>query len=180
MLLGGLAAPAPARADGITVRLGVGPGFAAGEHDVGDAGDTGGGVAANTELAIGTRVTPRLIAGVGTFPMVVPAPSYDDRDAGGHHVSATGPFVDFYVRPPRGAHVQAAALVVAGYHEAQDGHDGAVGFGAGAMLGAGYDLRLGARWNVGPLARATYYHWSGGDYTFDLVSTAVLIAFTRR
>jgi len=174
-----LSLPSAAHAGGLTVRLGLGPGYAAGSHDVDGAAASGGGIAVNTELAIGTVLRPGLIVGGGTFPMVVPSPTYADQDAGGHHISATGPFVDYYPRPPHGLHVEGGLLFVAGYHEAQMSHTSAIGIGAGATAGVGYDLRLGARWNLGPLVRATYYHWSGGDYDFDLVTTAALIALTR-
>jgi hypothetical protein len=174
-----LALPPSARAGGLTLRLGVGPGYAAGSHDTDGASATGGGIAVNTELEIGTELRPGLIVGGGTFPMVVPSPAYADQDAGGHHMSATGPFVDYYPRPPRGLHVEGGLLLVAGYHEAQMSHASAIGLGAGAVAGVGYDLRLGGRWSLGPLVRATYYHWSGGDYRFDLVATSALVALTR-
>jgi hypothetical protein len=174
-----LVAPSAAAAGGLHLRAGIGPGYAIGSQDSDGASSSGGGIAVNSELAIGTMLRPGLAIGGGTFPMVVPAPSYDDADAGGHHLSATGPFVDWYRRPPRGLHAQAALLFVAGFHESEPGHDSAIGFGFGAMAGVGYDLRLSGRWSIGPLARVTYYHWSGGDFTLDLAAPALLVAVTR-
>jgi hypothetical protein len=149
-------------------RLGVGPGYATGSETIEGAREGRGGVDVSSELAIGWELRPSLAIGGGTYPMVVPGL--------GFHVSATGPFVDW--RANDHLHAQAAALFVAGYHEAEDGHDAAIGFGAGAMIGAGWDVVRRARWRLGPLVRVTYYHWRGGDYTLDAVSPSVLVAFT--
>jgi len=129
-----LSLPSAVHAGGLTVRLGLGPGYAAGSHDVDGAAASGGGIAVNTELAIGTVLRPGLIVGGGTFPMVVPSPTYADQDAGGHHISATGPFVDYYPRPPHGLHVEGGLLFVAGYHEAQMSHASAIGIGPRAAI----------------------------------------------
>src|SRR5215467_7721355 len=91
-------APAIAAADhdGFYVRIGAGPGFALGTLHSGMPDSTSKGVDVSTELAVGMSFPNGLVIGVGTFPMVVPSPSYDGIDAGGQHVSATGPFVDYY------------------------------------------------------------------------------------
>lgn len=168
VLTAALACPRPAAAGGLHVRLAVGAGVAAGREDTAGTRESGADPAVATEIAIGGHVRPGLVVGGGTFPMVVPGPGY--------HLSATGPFVAI----ERGrVRLQAAVLVTAGYHEARDGHDAAIGFGAGAMAGVAYDVRRGPRWSIGPLVRVTYVHWSGGDYTLDKVAPSLLVAFTR-
>jgi hypothetical protein len=150
------------------LRLGVGPGFATGSESVDGVRAHRSGVDVSSELAIGYALRPTLAIGGGTYPMVVPGL--------GFHTSATGPFVDW--RASARLHAQAAVLFVAGFHEAEDAHDAAIGFGVGAMIGAGWDVVRRARWRLGPLVRVTYYHWSGGDFTLDAVSPSVLVAFT--
>src|ERR1051326_4947668 len=99
-------APATAAADhdGLYFRIGVGPGFALGTLHSDMPDSTSKGVDISTELAVGMTIRPGLVLGVGTFPMVVPSPSYDGVDAGGQHVSATGPFADYYLEPAHGLH----------------------------------------------------------------------------
>jgi hypothetical protein len=191
VVVAGVAAPSGvARADGgarehdgLYLRIGLGPGYTIGSSSVGDASESGGGVAINSELALGGTVAPGLVVGGGTFPMVVPAPSYGGVDAGGHHLSATGVFADYYFDPARGLHAQAALLFVAGYRESAGAVGSGVGFGFGAMLGIGYEFWLGNQWSLGPLLRFTYYHWSaetddGTSLGMDLVTPALLLAVT--
>ena len=157
-LLWCLLTPSVAAAGGLYVRVGAGPGYAV----------RSGAVDVSTELAVGVRVRPGLVVGGGTYPMIVPGP--------GFHLSATGPFVDH--RRGRALHLQVAVLFTAGFHEARDGHDSALGIGFGAMAGVGYDLVRRRHWRLGPLVRVTYYHWSGGGTVLDDVSPSLLVAFT--
>lgn len=115
--IAGTAHAAPRTHDGLYVRVAVGPGASLGHLaiDAGGGGDSRG-VNVSTQLAIGWTVRPGLVIGVGTFPMVTPGPRYDGIDAGGQHVSATGPFVDYYVDPRRGLHLFGGALVAVTYH----------------------------------------------------------------
>ena len=48
--------------------------------------------------------------------LVMPSPTYDGVNAGGQHVSATGPFVDWYPSPTGGWHLRAGLLFAAGLH----------------------------------------------------------------
>lgn len=172
----GAAASAPRTHDGFYARAGVGAGYAMGALDApADSDSTGVNVA--TELGIGWTLRPGLVVGLGTFPMVVPAPSYDGIDAGGQHTSATGPFVDYYLDPRRGLHLQGGALVAAGYLDGGD-REGEVGIGYGAMLGAGYDVFVADEWSLGGLLRATAIRLHGVDDTFRLASPSLLVTLT--
>lgn len=150
--------------DGFYARLGIGPGFVLGSSklDKGGAEADVSGFALATELAFGGTVAPGLVIGGGSFSMVVPAPSYapdtgDEVDAGTHHVSGIGPFVDYYFDPSGGAHVQAALLLSGIYIQEKDDQPSGSGFGFGAMLGGGYELWVGEQWSIGPLVRIVYY-----------------------
>lgn len=168
-LIVAVAAPAPAEAQRLHVGLGLGAGVAAGPEDLAGTRESGAAAAVATELVIGVRLQSTIVVGGGTFPMVVPGPGY--------HLSATGPFAALERGRTR---LQGALLFTAGYHEARAGHDSAIGFGYGGMVGVAYDAHLGERWSIGPLLRVTYVHWSGGDYTLDKVAPSLLVAFTRR
>jgi hypothetical protein len=173
----GTAAAEPRSHEGLYARFGVGPGFAAAKlFSTTDSNSTGADV--STELSLGWAIRPGLVIGGGTFPMVVPGPSYDGMDAGGQHVSATGPFVDYYRRPSGGLHVQGALLFTAGYLDGSDERDGTVGFGYGAMLGAGYDRYVADHWSLGGLVRVTAYRLYGVDDSIRLVSPSLLFTAT--
>ena len=168
---------APRTHDGVYLRLGVGPGFAFGTLDTtADSATRGPGVA--TQLAIGWTVRPGLVLGAGTFPMVNPAPSYDGVDAGGQHVSATGPFVDYYPDPRKGLHLQAGLLFVVGYLDGGE-REGHVGAGLGATAGIGYEVFVSDEWSLGGLARFTAYQLYGVDDAIRLMAPAALVTLTR-
>lgn len=116
--------------------------------------------------------------GVGTFPGVTPSPSYDGVDAGGQHVSATGPFVDYYPDPRRGLHLQAGVLFAAGYLDGGE-RDAHVGVGYGGTVGAGYEVFISDEWSVGAIARVTAYQLYNVDDSVRLATPALLIAVTR-
>lgn len=169
------AAAEPRRHDGFYFRIGLGPGYAiATLHSTMPDSDSHG-IDISTELAVGTTIRPGLVIGGGTFPMVVPSPSYDGVDAGGQHVSATGPFVDYYLDPAKGLHVQGGLLFSAGYLDGRGGH---VGVGYGATLGAGYDMFVADEWSLGALVRVTAYHLYGVDDDMRLASPSLLLTAT--
>jgi hypothetical protein len=180
----GLALCAPALADadprthdGFYLRLAVGPGYTFGTlFSAGpDSASTGADV--STQLAIGWTPRPGLVVGAGTFPMVTPSPSYDHVDAGGQHVSATGPFVDYYPDPRTGFHVQGGVLLAAGYLDggARSGH---LGVGYGATAGVGYEWFVGDEWSLGAIARVTAYRLYQVDDSIRLAAPALLFAAT--
>ena len=175
------AAPAhaePHTHDGLYIRFAVGPGFAIGDLDApaGDSGSTGVGV--STQIAIGWTVRPGLVIGAGTFPAVTPAPSYDGIDAGGQHVSATGPFVDYYLSPKGGLHAFTGALFAAGYLDGGE-REGNVGVGWGATAGIGYDHFISDEWSLGGIARVTVYQLYGVDDAIRIIAPAALLTLTR-
>jgi hypothetical protein len=168
----------PRNHDGFYLRLGVGPGYALGTlaSDAGSGDSTG--INVSTQLAIGWTIRPGLVLGGGTFPMVVPSPSYDGMDAGGQHVSATGAFVDYYPSPRKGLHLQGGLLFALGYLDGGD-RDSHVGAGYGGTLGIGYDIFVTDEWSIGGIARATAYRLYGVDDSIRLVSPALLVSLVR-
>jgi hypothetical protein len=167
----------PRTHDGVYLRLGVGPNFASGTLDTAaDSSTDGFGVA--TQLAIGWTVRRGLVVGVGTFPMVNPAPSYDGIAAGGQHISATGPFVDYYVDPRKGLHVQAGLLLAVGYLDGGD-REGNVGAGVAGTAGVGYEVFVSDEWSLGGVVRVTAYQLFGVDESIRLFAPAALLTLTR-
>lgn len=176
--LAGAALAAPHTHDGLYFRFAIGPGYALGTLDApgGNSGSHGPGV--STQLALGWTVRPGIVVGVGTFPAVTPGPSYDAADAGGQHVSATGPFVDYYPSPTGGLHGFAGALFAAGYLDGGE-REGHVGLGWGATAGVGYDHFISDEWSVGAIARVTLYQLYGVDDSIRLIAPAALFTLTR-
>ncbi len=175
--LSAVAAAEPHRRDGLQLRLAVGPGFTASTLDTTGASSDGKAASISTQLSVGWAVRPGLVVGLGTFPMVAPAPSYSGVDAGGQHVSGTGPFVDLYPWRDRGFHGQVGVLFTAGY---LDGRDGNVGVGFGFTAGVGHDWSISDRWSIGALARVSLYQLYGVDDSIRLVTPAALVVLTRQ
>ena len=121
-MLSSRAAAEPRTHDGVMFRIGVGPGYAIGNLTNGAGVDySSSGANISTQLSVGWTVRPGLVVGGGTFPMVAPSPTYHEgTDAGGQHVSATGPFVDYYFDPHGGLHVQGGLLLALGYLDGGD------------------------------------------------------------
>ena len=171
------AAAEPARAPNLYVRVGLGGGVSVATLDTAvDSASTGASVA--TELSVGFTPRPRLVFGLGTFPMVVPSPSYDGVSAGGQHVSGTGPFVDYFFGARGGLHARVGILFAAGYLDGSGARAGQVGFGYGATAGVGYDHRVARRWSLGAIARVTAYRLFGVDDRFRAVAPALLATAT--
>ncbi len=167
----------PRTHDGFYARIGVGPSFAIAKlFSATDSDSTG--LAVSTELSVGTTIRPRLVLGVGTFPMVSPAPDYDGIDAGGQHVSATGPFVDYYFSSSGGLHVQGGLLLTVGYLDGSDDRAGNVGMGYGGMVGVGYDRYVSDHWSLGGSVRLTAYRLYGVDDSIRIATPAALLTLT--
>ena len=172
----GSALAAPRQHDGFYLRLGAGGGYARGTLATAADSDSNAANVA-TELAVGWTLRPGLVLGLGTFPMVAPKPDYDAVDAGGQHVSGTGPFAAYYFDPAGGLHAQAGLLFAAGYLDGGD-RDGQVGFGYGAMGGIGYDRFIADEWSLGGLVRLTAYRLNGVEDNIRLFSTSLLLTAT--
>ncbi|HEV7559032.1 MAG TPA: hypothetical protein VGO00_26345, partial [Kofleriaceae bacterium] len=126
-----VASAEPREHAGLHLRLGLGSGYATGSTSVDDLSADVTGVPISTEISVGTTIAPGLVVGGGTFSMIVPSPSYAGMSSGANHISGTGPFVDYYLDPHRGTHLQAALLFTAGYLQGKDGAESSTGFGVG-------------------------------------------------
>lgn len=191
LLAGSARADSPREHDGLYVRAGAGPGYATGGARSSQSDVTASltGVAISTELAVGTTIGRGLVVGGGVYPGIIPSPRFRVGDGpsgpgGGYHVSALGPFVDFYFDPKGETHVQGALLFSAGYIEGTAGGESATGFGLGGMLGVGYEFWVSDKLSVGPLLRATYYRlWASSSDTskassHNLFVPSLLLAVT--
>lgn len=177
--LAGAAAAEARRHDGLFVRVGAGPAFPLATFTPDTGGDSDArGPGVGTELAAGVTLRPRLVVGVGTFPMVSPAPDYDGADAGGQHVSATGPFVAYWLDARGGFQLQGGLLFAAGYLDGSDARPGQVGVGYGAMAGVGYDRFIADQWSVGALARLTAYRLYGVEDSIRIATPALLVTLS--
>lgn len=181
---------APHEHDGLYVRLGLGVpyGFGSAEPDGGGPKADISGVGVATELAIGGTLAPGLVLGAGAYNMILPSPKYEfaggEETLGAHHAGTLGPFVDYYVNPKEGFHVQAALLLSFLVVDEKDDFESESGGGFGAMVGAGYEFWIGDQWSVGPLFRFTYakvkVEGSDSEAKFDvtLMAPALLASFT--
>lgn len=168
----------PRTHDGFYLRIAVGPSYALGTLATSPSDSSSDGVGVSTQIAIGWTPRPGLVVGVGTFPSVTPGPDYDNVDAGGQHVSATGPFVDWYPNARKGLHAFGGLLFAAGYLDGGD-RDGHVGLGAGATAGAGYDVFVSDAWSLGGIVRVTAYQLFGVDDSIRIIAPAALLTLVR-
>ena len=144
-------------------RMGAGVGFPFGT-DVTDAYTIRGndelrfsGYSFAIDLMAGSAVLPWLMLGGGVASDSVVGGTV--RKLGksersierGLYYAVLGGFVDVYTSPPAGLHFQALLGLARLSPSYNLGLNTALGFGA--VLGAGYELRAGRRWNVGLLAR---------------------------
>jgi hypothetical protein len=153
--------------DGFYLRLGLGAGYlvsrGTGENDV-EAGVSG--VTIPVEFALGGTPARGLVVGGGAWGVHIPSAEYtagrgdfvksERADYGA--ISMIGPFMDGYVNPKQGFHVQGAAcltLVAPGQSDTIITSDFA-GAGFGGMFGFGYEGWVGEQWGMGVLARAQY------------------------
>jgi hypothetical protein len=148
------------------IRFAAGFGFPFGP-DVSDNYDDRGkdalhfsGYSLALDLMAGAAVLPGLIVGGGAASDTVAGGTMrmgnEDKRGLQHslYYAVIGGFADFYASPPAGLHFQ-VLLGLARLSPAADlGHNTAVGFGT--VLGVGYDLPVGRRWNVGMLARLAF------------------------
>jgi hypothetical protein len=153
----------PVRGRTLYIRLAAGIGFPFGS-DVADRYDDRGagalhfsGYSFAIDAMAGSAVLPWLVVGGGVASDTVGGGSVRTSSQSTRSIehslyyAVVGGFADLYTAPPSGLHFQ-ALLGVARLSRADDlGHDTAVGFGA--VLGAGYELPVGRRWNFGALAR---------------------------
>ena len=162
--------PADERARDLYLRLGLGMGFPFGS-DVADeyqnrnqaelsfsglgvALDWMGGIAVMPSLALGLGATTDTF----TSGTVTNDAKEERKLEHSLYFAVIGGFVDFYFMPPAGFHMQ--ALLGLSHISRADDLGRNTGNGFGIVLGAGYDLAVGQRWNVGVLARVAVSSFS--------------------
>jgi hypothetical protein len=148
------------------LRFGAGFGFPFGP-DVADNYDDRGndalhfsGYSLAVDVMAGAAVLRGLVVGGGWASDTVAGGTVRMGNADKHglqhslYYAVIGGFADFYTSPPAGLHFQ-VLLGLARLSQAQDlGLNTAVGFGT--LLGVGYELPVGRRWNIGALARLAF------------------------
>jgi hypothetical protein len=180
--------------DGFYLRLGVGIGWHIGEltaEDV-DGEITTTGIAIPVEVALGGTPVPGIVLGVGAYGLHLPSIEHeltvgdvsvsDTADWG--TLTAIGPFLDFYMRPAFGVHVQIApTLVLAAPGNADTSPSDLRGVGFGAMLGAGYEVWVADQWGAGWLlrvqgAKVTLESENGDEFDYLAITPSVLFTVT--
>lgn len=167
------AQPVPARPgvrmhDGFYLRLGSGfgaysetVGYGTGEEDP-RSGVTGMGTAG--ELALGGTVGRGLVFGGGSWSTTVQASDVSNSNGGVStralrgtpSLTLLGPFLDYYVDPEKGFHLQGAVAIATSRELNVDtgkvDRDQA-SIGAGLMFGIGQEWWIGEQWSAGVLGR---------------------------
>ncbi len=156
----------PARGEKLYIRMAAGVGFPFGS-DIADRYDDRGSGASHfsgysfaLDVMAGTAVLPWLMIGGGAASDTVGGGTVRNASQSKRSIehslyyAVIGPFADLYTAPPAGLHFQ-ALLGLARLSPADDlGHNTALGFGA--VLGVGYEMPVGRRWNLGALARVAF------------------------
>jgi hypothetical protein len=112
------------------------------------------------DVAAGGAVLPWLVVGAGAASDTVAGGTVRNGDQTKRSIdrslyyAVVGGFADVYAAPPAGLHFQ-ALLGLARLSPSDDlGHNTALGFGT--VLGIGYEVLAGSRWNLGALARVAF------------------------
>ena len=195
--------PGARKHDGFYLRLALGAG-SQGVDATGKDGDvemgsvSGSSVAAMTEIALGGTVGSGFVIGGGVYASnLVDGEMSVDVQSGSEGPSTeanvemgpfgiVGPFVDWYVNPEGGLHLQAAAgFATTSFVEPYDDEDTVNLSGPGLMAGIGYEGWIGDQWSMGAVARVTYASMEGEDpsdsdevYEADLLVPGVLLTVT--
>jgi hypothetical protein len=156
----------PARMhDGFYFRAGLGVGAIVGGNvkpprSTADVSISGAGPA--VELAVGGTFPGGIVVGGGIYGVSIPSPSYSQGgasvDGGTAVISSLGPFVDWYLDPAKGFHLQAAlgyAVIsaAAGTGTPQFPPKDQKGAGYSVLVGLGYEWWVGDQLSLGLLAR---------------------------
>jgi hypothetical protein len=190
--------------DGFYLRFGTGFGVYEERLESDDSsvygGEVGGrtvGIASLGEFAMGGTISSGLVLGGGVYTAKLlsghfrvdessPAAPPSELDPELRELTVLGPFLDWYPRPHRGLHLQVAVGLAAvtttngGFDE--DDEDTYRAFGAGVVLGVGYEWWIGDEWSIGAMARAQAAAVSGEDDAkvrwFHGVSTSPALLLT--
>jgi hypothetical protein len=147
------------------------------------------GAAVTGSLWFGGTVAPGLVIGGGTFGAVAPGPSSKFKVGGVEttgtvdsdvslNLSMIGPFVDWYVNPKEGLHLQAmvAYAVLSASDENDTSDDNPTG--VGLVAGVGYDFWVADEWSIGVLGRFAYSPASYRDISYPTIAPALQVTFT--
>jgi len=166
--------------DGFYMRLGLGFGSQGldasgkdGDVDMGSA--NGSGFSLMSEFALGGTVGSGFVIGGGVYTATLPGGemSVEANSADGSTAQAdlevspfgiVGPFVDWYVNPANGLHLQAGVgFATTSFVEPYDNEDSVDLTGPGFMAGVGYETWIGEQWSMGGVARIMYASLDGED-----------------
>jgi hypothetical protein len=180
--------------DGFYFRIALGLGAYFGDGTMRDNGrdsyeGTINSLALVGELSLGGTVGRGVVLGVGNWNAVALGPTMKGRSlnpAGAEQkvsdpvvlpFGLVGGFLDWYVNPKQGFHVQTAVgFATGGYEEPGDNHDTITLTGIGGMLGIGHEWWIGDEWSMGILARGTLASVSGTDPTDANEEHSVILA----
>jgi hypothetical protein len=151
------------------------------------------GISIPVELALGGTPAPGIVVGVGAYGIHVPAATYsagrgdfaiEDKAEYGA-TSMIGPFLDLYVNPEGGFHMQIAPsfTTVAPGKSERIATDEISGLGFGVMGGLGYEGWVGEQWGMGVLLRGQWLMVeletdSGATYDYMALLPSLLLTAT--
>jgi opacity protein-like surface antigen len=182
-------ADAPGTHDGFYLRAALGLGYlqdTASATGGSEAKFKGGGVAG--EFLLGGTPAPGLVVGGGFQSASFPDPKFESRGysgtlSGALNVSTFGPFVDYYLDPRGGFHIQ--GFVGYGILSAKntDGSESTKNpSGLAISAGVGQDWFVSDSWSIGVLGRLQYlnakYSVGSAEVTHSVLVPAVLASFT--
>jgi hypothetical protein len=124
------------------------------------------GIAHTADIAVGTTIQPGVVIGAGFWTSTVLASSTRAFDGEVTMSSAAqnptswvaGPWLDYYFDPRRGLHIPAAlgVAVINGFDvEGPRLSRNNDAWGAGLLVGLGYEWWISEQWSLGVLGRAT-------------------------
>lgn len=174
--------------DGFYLRMGLGGGGLHDSFQLTNAGAVSGdasGPSGSLELAAGGAIVPGVILGGALFFESVQSPKITvlgETQSSDIHVGTLGmigPFVDWYLNPRKGFHLQGA--IGAARITLRDG-SGAVSdqspVGGGLVLGVGYEWWIGDDWGLGVMGRFTGARLTDNSLTHDVQAGSVLATLT--
>jgi hypothetical protein len=185
-------AETPGTHDGFYFRFALGPGYAADAYTTKFAGRSQDGsirgIGVASELMIGGTVAPGLALGGGLQSDAFPKPTVKVGDlsaegSGTLQLATLGPFVDYYLNPKGGFHIQGMlGLAVLSARDREGNSSKRNPSGSIASVGVGQDWFVSDAWSVGILGRlqvaTTKYSENGVEETHTTVVPAVLASFT--
>jgi len=188
--------------DGFYLRMGVGIGALVGRANAPESTSESSsgyeevgtwGVSIPVEFALGGTPAPGIVIGVGGYGIHVPAANYSagagdyaiEDKADYSAISMIGPFLDLYVHPEGGFHLQIAPALttVAPGQSERILTDAASGIGFGIMGGLGYEGWVGEQWGMGILLRGQFMTLeietdSGATYDYMALLPSLLLTAT--